>query len=77
MVVPRRELANILNHSISKPQTNQPSQSKQHSIDIEANSPREHFLSPNTNSSREMSVNSTTSSIDYTEHIQAQSRNLI
>ena len=76
MVAPRRELANILNHSISKPQTNQPFLSKQHSMHIEANSPRGCSLSPSTNSLREMSANSAAFSIDYAECIQAQSENL-
>ena len=46
-------------------------------MDIEANSPREHFLSLSTNSLREIFINFTASSMDYTKCIQAQSRNLI
>ena len=71
IVAPKRELANILNHSTSISQTNQFFSSKQQSIDIEVNLSREHSpsSSPSFNSSREMSINSATSSMDYAECI--------
>jgi len=76
MVVPRREVVNILNLSFPKPQNNQPHHSKYLSMDIEFNLTRECFLSQSTNSTREISINSSMSLMDYVECMQAQSEKL-
>ena len=71
MVAPRRELVNILNFSISQPQSNQPNYSKQSSMELKVNSPRGQFFSSSINSKRNMSISSFVSLIDYAEYIQA------
>jgi len=67
MVVPIRELVNTLYISTDKPQTNQISLSKQYLMDIEIDLPRGRSTSLSTNSSRETSINSVTSSMAYAE----------
>ena len=76
MVAPRRELVNILNLSISQPQSNQPNHFKQFSMELKVNSSREQSFFSSINSKRNMSVSSSMFSIDYAEYIQAQSGNL-
>jgi len=62
--------------STDKPQTNQISLSKQYLMDIEIDLPRGRSTSLSTNSSRGISINSATSSMAYTERVQAQSEKL-
>ena len=68
IVVPKRELVNILNLSFSKFQNNQ-LHSKYLSIDIDFNLSRECFLSLSIKSTREISINFSTFLIDYIECI--------
>ena len=76
MVVPRRELVNILNPSTSQPQSNQSSLSKHFSMEHEVIPLREWSPILSINSRQDMSVSSSMSSMDYVEHIEAQSRKL-
>ena len=76
MVVSKRELVNILYSFTLEPQNNQLDFYKCYSIDIENKLFREHSTSPSINSSKEAFVNSVAFFMDYTEHIQAQARNL-
>ena len=76
IVVSIRELVNTLYSFTLKSQNNQLKLSKCYSINIEIDMPREYSASPSLNSFREMSVNSTTSSIDYADWVQVQANNL-
>jgi len=84
MIVPSRELANTLNSSTLQSYQHHQSPSsinihcESHFINIKDNTQRgcQCFSSLSINSSREMSINSTTSSMNYIDCIQAQSRNL-
>ena len=69
IVVPKRELVNILNLSFPKFQNNQLHHSKYLSIDIDFNLSRECFLSLSIKSTREISINFSTFLIDYIECI--------
>ena len=65
--MPIRELVNTLHSFTLKSQNNQLKLFKHYSIDIKIDISKEHSASPNLNSSREMSVNSTTSSMNYAD----------
>ena len=73
MVAPIRELANTLNPFTPKLQENQPELYNYYSMDTEIDMPRGCSASL---SSRGISPNSTVSSMDYVEQVQAMSKNL-
>ena len=72
MVAPIRESVNTLHPTISKTQNNLQELSKQYAIDIKTDLHRGLSVSLSPNSSREASVISAGSSMDYAECIQAQ-----
>jgi len=76
IVVSIRELGNRLYSTISKPQNNQLEFSKQYSMYIETDFPREHSTSPSFNSFIGIFVNFAVSSMNYVDHIQAQANNI-
>ena len=66
-VVPIRELINTLYSFTLKSQNNQLEFFEHYSIDIEIDMSREYLAFSSLNSSRETSVNSTASSMDYVD----------
>jgi len=76
MVAPIRESANKLHPTISKTQNNLQELSKQYAMDIKTDLPRGCSVSLSPNSSREVSVISAGSSMDYAECIQAQANKM-
>jgi len=75
MVVPERDLVNILFPYFSNFQSNQPEFSTTQQIDIEINMPRSQLMSSSSIISKELSVYSNTSSMVYTDRIQVLANN--
>ena len=67
---------NILYPFTLKSQNNQLKLFKHYSIDIKIDIPKEHLAFPSFNSSREISVNSAASSMNYADWVQTQANNL-
>ena len=74
--MPIRELENRLHSTISKPQNNQLKFSKQYSMNIETDFPREHSTSLSFDSFIEMFVNFAVSFMNYVDYIQVQANNI-
>ena len=75
MVVPERDLVNILFPYFSNFQSNQPESSTTQQIDIEIDIPRSQLMSSSSIISRESSVHSNNSSMAYTDRIQVLANN--
>ena len=75
MVVPIRELANTLILSLSNLQSTQLTLSTPQQMNIEINKTKSMSKMSSLNFSRESSVHSGTSSIDYVERVQAMAHN--
>ena len=67
MIMPIRELVNILYTSTLDLQNNQPQLFTCYSINIEIDMFKEHSTFPSLNSSREMSIHSAVSSMNYAD----------
>ena len=76
IIAPIRESANILNPFILKFYNNLCNLFEWYEIDIETNFSRGCTTSPSSNSSRRISINSVTLSIDYMDWVQVQANNM-